>query len=72
MFYPGTSLTDNCCNSKVEIVNNLSYHVSWYGPYLPSYIVLQICQGLGIVVIDLFLEVPPEEVVAWVEVRGVG
>ena len=66
MFYPGTSLTDNCCNSNVEIVDNSSYHVSWYAPNLPSYVVLQICQGLRIVVIDPFLEVPPEEVVTWV------
>ena len=72
MFYPGTSLMDNCCNSNVEIVNNTSYHVSWYAPDLPSYVVLQIYQGLGIVAIDPFLEVPPEEEVTWVQGRGVG
>ena len=71
MFYPGASLTDNCCNSNVETVDNSSYHVSWYPPDLRSYVVLQICQGLGIVVIDPFLEVPPEEVVTWVQVSGV-
>ena len=70
MFYPGT-LKNNCCNSNVEIVDNLSYHVSWYVPDLPSYVVLQICWGLGIVVIDPFLEVPQEEVVTWIQVRGV-
>ena len=36
MFYPGTFLTDNCCNSNVEIVNNSSCHVSWYVPDLSS------------------------------------
>ena len=72
MFYSGTSLTDNCCNSNVEIVDDLSYHVSWYAPDLPSYFVLQICQDLGIIVIDPFLEVPPEEAVTWVQARGVG
>ena len=71
MFYPDT-LTDSCCNSNVEIVDNSSYHVSWHAPGLPSYVVFQICQSLGIVVIDPFLEVPPEEVVTWVQVRGVG
>ena len=72
MFYPGTSLTDNCSNSNVEIVDNSSYHVSWYAPDLPSYVVLQIYQDLWIVVIDSFLEVPLEEVVTWVQVMGVG
>ena len=72
MFYPVASLTDNCCNSNVEIVDNSSYHVIWYPPHLRSDVVLQICQGLGIVVIDPFLEAPPKEVVAWVQVRGVG
>ena len=72
MFYPGASLTDNCCNLNVEIVHNLSCHISWYVPDIPSYIVLQICQGLGIIVIDPFLEVPLEEVVTWFQVMGVG
>ena len=71
MLYPGTSLTDNCCNSTVEIDNNLSYHVSWYEPDLGSDVVLQIWQSLGIVVIDPFLEVSAEEVVTFVQVRGV-
>ena len=70
MLYPGTSLTDNCCNSTVEIDNNLSYHVSWYEPDLGSDVVLQIWQSLGIVVIDPFLEVSAEEVVTFVQVRG--
>ena len=61
MLYPGTFLTDNCSNSNVEVVDNSSYHVSWYVPDLPSYIAFQICQGLGIVVIDPFLQVPPEK-----------
>ena len=69
MFYPSTSLSLNCCNPNVEIVNNSSYHVSWYAP---SYLVPQTCQGLGIVVIGPFLEVPPEEVATWVQIRGVG
>ena len=72
MFYPDTSFKDNCCNSNVEIFDNLSLHVSWDTPDLPSYVVLQICQGLVIVFIDSFLEVPPEELVKWVQVRGVG
>ena len=59
MSYPGTSLTDNCGNLNIKIVDNSSYHVSWYVCDLPSYIVLQICQGLRIVVMDPFLEVPP-------------
>ena len=69
MFYPSTSLSLNCCNPNVEIVNNSSYHVSWYAP---SYLVPQTCQGLGIVVIGPFLKVPPEEVATWVQIRGVG
>ena len=69
MFYPGTPLTDDCCNSNVEVVDNLSYYVRWYAPDVPSYVVLQICQGLGIGAIDPFFEVPPEEVVTWVQVR---
>ena len=72
MFYPGTSFKDNCCNSNVEIFDNSSLHVNWYTPDLPSYVVLQICQGLAIVFIDPFLEVPPEELVTWVQVKGVG
>ena len=72
MFYPAASLTDNCCNLNVEIVHNLSRHISWYVPDIPSYIVLQICQGLGIIVTDPFLEVPLEEVVTWFQVMGVG
>ena len=59
MSYPGTSLTDNCGNLNIKIVDNSSYHVSWYVRDLPSYIVFQICQGLRIVVMDPFLEVPP-------------
>ena len=65
-------MTDNCCNSNVEIVDNSSYHVSWYTPNLPSYVVLQISQGVGIAAIDPFLDVSPEEVVTWVQVRGLG
>ena len=57
---------DNCYKLNIEIVNNSSYHVSWYASDLPSYGVLQICQGLEVVVIDPFFEVPPEEVVTWV------
>ena len=63
MYYPGTSLKDNCCNSNIETADNLSHHVSWYASDLPSYVVLQICPGLGIIVIDPFLEVLPQETV---------
>ena len=68
MFYPGTSLTDNCYNSNVEIVDNLSYDVSWYVPDLSSYVILWICQGQEIVIIDPFLEVPP----SWSSHMGLG
>ena len=58
MFYSSTSLTDTCCNSNVQFVDNSSYHVSWYAPDLPSYVVLQICHDLGLLSQILSLRYP--------------
>ena len=58
MFYSSTSLTDTCCNSNVQFVDNSSYHVSWYAPDLPSYVVLQICHDLGLLSSILSLRYP--------------
>ena len=72
MLYPGTSLTNGCSNTSIEIVNNPSNHVSWYPPDLPCDVVLQSWQGLGIVLINPLFQTSPENVVTWVKVRGVG
>lgn len=71
MFYAGASLTNNCCNTYVEIFDDWSNNFSWYTLDFPSYTVLQCCQGLGIIVVDLFLEVPQENEVDGIEIRGV-
>jgi len=69
MFRSGTFLAINCSNTNVEIVNDSSNHVGRYASDLPFYVVLQIRQSLGIVVVDSFLEVSPEKVVRWVKIR---
>ena len=71
MFYPCTFFKNKCHNTNVEIFCDLYNHDRWYVPNFPSYVVLQSCQSLGIVVIDPFIEAPPEKVIVWVEIRGV-
>jgi len=63
MFYSRTFLVNNCSNTNVEIVNGSSNHIGRCASDLPFYVVLQICQSLGIVVKDPFLEVPPGKLV---------
>ena len=48
MFYPGIFLVNSCSSANVEIVNDSSNHVGRYASDLPLYVVLQICQSLGL------------------------
>jgi len=57
MFYPGAFLA-NCSNTNVEIINDSSNHIGMHTSNLPFYVVLQIFQSLGIVVVDPFVELP--------------